>query len=129
MCVCMWGEGAGVCVCTFVSGCASGAQCQSECTNWGPEGETQAGSGVGWLLREGRVLPPPVSCLLPHPLCQGVEVYGNSCTLNQVLFPQDLQSLSIYKGPVQEAGTANHQITDCQDGAGTCFPSALAAFL
>ena len=47
-CVCVWEGDWGV-VCTFVCGCATGAQRQSECTNWGPEGETQAGSGVGWL--------------------------------------------------------------------------------
>ena len=71
----------------------------------------------------------PVSCLLPFPLCRGMEVYGNSYTLHQVLFPQNLQNLSIYKGPVQEADTSNHQITDCQDGQEPFSFPAPACFL
>lgn len=58
-----------------------------------------------------------------------MEVYGNSYTLNQVLFPQNLQMLSIYEEPIQEAGTSNHQITDCQDGEKPFISPALACFL
>lgn len=63
----------------------------------------------------------PVSCLLPFPSCQEMEVYGSSYTLHQVLFPQSLQTLSIYKGPIQEAGISNHQITRQRGSSQLCL--------
>lgn len=56
-----------------------------------------------------------------------MKVYENSYTLYQVLFPQSLQTLRIYKGPIQEAGISNHQIIDCQDGESS--PQLCLAFL
>jgi len=47
VCVCVHCVGAEVYV--HMCGCATGAQCQSGCTNWGPEGEAQLALGVGWL--------------------------------------------------------------------------------
>lgn len=42
---------AGVCVCVHrCLGVLTGAQCQSECTNWGPEGKTQVGSRSGAVV-------------------------------------------------------------------------------
>ena len=58
-----------------------------------------------------------------------MEVYGNSYTLNQVLFPQNLQTLNIYKKPIPGAGTSNYKITDCQDGEELFFSLALVCFL
>lgn len=56
-----------------------------------------------------------------------MEVYGNSWILHQVLFLQSLQTLSIYKGPVQEVGISNHQIRLPRHGGSS--PQLFLAFL
>lgn len=44
-CVCMC---EGWCMCVYMCvGVLTGAQCQSDCSNWGPEREAQVDSGVG----------------------------------------------------------------------------------
>lgn len=66
MCVCMCVHVGGLgCVCAYVCRCATGAQCQSECTNRGPEGETQAGSGSGLVVMRGVGCPPPFPVSFP----------------------------------------------------------------
>lgn len=55
---------AGVYVHTCV-GMLTGAQCQSECTNWGPERETQVDSGCGAVMVMKRGVRSLPCCLSP----------------------------------------------------------------
>lgn len=91
-----------VCTCVRVR-VLTGAQCQSKCVPRGSERETQVGSGRGLAVMKGGASPLPYFLSFPLP---SVRERGcmETATLNQVLFPQNLQMLSIYEEPIQEAG-------------------------